>query len=63
MTIMLKMATCIGQWTHTLGKIFGKGSESCSKIIRGWLPACCFIECYRIGIFCYCNKWAKLCLG
>ena len=48
MTMMI-MASCKGQWTCKLGKIFRKGAESCSKRIRGWLRACCFIECYRIG--------------
>ena len=46
----MMMVSCIGQWTCTLGEIFRKGTESCSKRIRGWLPACCFIECCRIGI-------------
>ena len=50
MTMMMMIASCIGQWTCTLGKIFRKGAESCSKRIRGWLAACCFRECYRIGI-------------
>ena len=48
--IMMMMASCLGQWTCTLGKIFRKGAESCSKRIREWLVASCFIECYRIGI-------------
>ena len=48
--MVMMMASCIGQWTCTLGKIFRKGAESCSKRIRGWLPACCFIECCMIGI-------------
>ena len=48
--MVMMMASCIGQWTGTLGEIFRKGAEDCSKRIRGWLPACCFIECYRIGI-------------
>ena len=49
MMVMI-MASCIGQWTCTLGEIFRKGAGDCSKRIRGWLPACCFIECYRISI-------------
>ena len=47
---MMMMASCIGQCTCTLSKIFRKGAESCSKRIRGWLPACCFIDCCRISI-------------
>ena len=51
MTMMvMMMASCKGQWTCTLGKIFRTGTEYCSKRIKGWLPACCFIECYRISI-------------
>ena len=51
MTMMvMMMALCIGQWTCTLGEIFRKGTECCSKRIRGWPLACCFIECYRISI-------------
>ena len=53
MTIMMMMmASCIGQCTCTLSKIFRKGTESCSKRIRGWLPTCCLIECCRISIIC-----------
>ena len=48
--IMMIMTSCLGQWTCTLGKIFREGVERCSKRIRGWLAACCFIECYRISI-------------
>ena len=48
--MVMMMASCIGQWTCTLGEIFRKGTEDCSKRIRGWLLACCFIECYRISI-------------
>ena len=48
--MMMMMASFIGQCTCTLGKIFRKGAESCSKKIRGLLPACYFIECCRIGI-------------
>ena len=50
MMMMMMMTSCLGQWTCTLGKIFREGAERCSKRIRGWLAACCFIECYRIGI-------------
>ena len=42
--MVMMMASCIGQWTCTLGKIFRKGTESCSKRIRRWLSAFCFIE-------------------
>ena len=42
--MVMMMASCIGQWTCTLGDIFSKSAGSCSKRIRGWLPACCFIE-------------------
>ena len=48
--MMVMMDSCIGQCTCTLGKIFRKGAESCSKRIKGWLPACCFIECYSISL-------------
>ena len=48
--MVMMMVSCIGQWTCTLGEIFRKGTECCSKRIRGWLLACCFIECYRISI-------------
>ena len=48
--LMLMMVFSIGQWTFTVGKIFRKGTESCSRRIRRWLLACCFIECCRIGI-------------
>ena len=48
--MVMMMVSCIGKWTCTLGKIFRKGTECCSKRIRGWLLACCFIECYRISI-------------
>ena len=48
--MMMMMASSIGQWTCTLGEIFRKGTEDCSKRIKGWLPVCCFIECYRISI-------------
>ena len=42
--MVMMMASCIGQWTCTLGEIFRKGTECCSKRIRGWLLTCCFIE-------------------
>ena len=48
--MVMMMASCIGQWTCTLGKIFRKGTECCSKRIRGWLLTGCFTECCRIGI-------------
>ena len=48
--MVMMMASCIGQWTCTLGEIFRKGTECCSKRIRGWLLTGCFIECCRIGI-------------
>ena len=50
MTMMMMIASCIGKWTCTLGKIFRKGTECCSKRIRGWLLTGCFIEWYRISI-------------
>ena len=50
MTMMMMIASCIGQWTCTLGEIFRKGTEYCSKRIRGWLLTVCFIECCRISI-------------
>ena len=48
--MVMMMVSCIGQWTCTLGEIFRKGRECCSKRIRGWLLTDCFIECCRIGI-------------
>ena len=42
--MVMMMASCIGQWTCTLGKIFRKGTECCSKRIRGWLLTGCVIE-------------------
>ena len=48
--MVLMMESCIGQWTCTLGEIFRKGTECCSKRIRGWLLTGCFTECCRIGI-------------
>ena len=51
MAMMVRMmVSCIGQWTCTLGEIFRKGTECCSKRIRGWLLTGCFTECCRIGI-------------
>ena len=35
--MVMMMVSCIGQWTCTLGEIFRKGTECCSKRIRGWL--------------------------
>ena len=46
----MMMASCIGQWTCTLGKIFRKGTECCSKRIRGWLLTGCCIEWCGISI-------------
>ena len=48
--MVMMMASCIGKWTCTLGKFFRKGTECCSKRIRGWLLTGCFTECCRIGI-------------
>ena len=48
--MVMMMASCIGKWTCTLGKIFRKGTECCSKRIREWLLTGCFTECCRIGI-------------
>ena len=48
--MVMMMVSCIGKWTCTIGKIFRKGTECCSKIIRGWLLTGCFTECCRIGI-------------
>ena len=48
--MVMMMASCIGKWTCTLGKIFRKGTECCSKRIRGWLLTGCFTECCRISI-------------
>ena len=48
--MVLMMESCIGQWTCTLGEIFRKGTECCSKRIRGWLLTGCFTECCRISI-------------
>ena len=51
MTMMrIMMASCIGQWTCTVGEIFREGTECCSKRIRGWLLTGCFIEWCRISI-------------
>ena len=48
--MVMMMVSCIGKWTCTIGKIFRKGTECCSKRIRGWLLTGCFTECCRIGI-------------
>ena len=48
--MLMMMASCIGQWTCTLGEIFRKGAGDCSKRIREWLLTGCFTECCRIGI-------------
>ena len=48
--MVMMMVSCIGKWTCTLGKIFRKGTECCSKRIRGWLLTGCFTECCRIDI-------------
>ena len=48
--MVMMMVSCIGKWTCTLGKIFRKGTECCSKRIREWLLTGCFTECCRIGI-------------
>ena len=48
--IVMMMASCIGQWTCTLGEIFKKGTECCSRSIREWRLTGCFIECCRMSI-------------
>ena len=48
--MVMMMASCIGQWTCTLGEIFRKGAGDCSKRIREWLLTGCFTECCRISI-------------
>ena len=48
--MVMMMVSCIGKWTSTLSKIFRKGTECCSKRIRGWLLTGCFTDCCRIGI-------------
>ena len=48
--MVMMMASCIGQCTCTSGEIFRKGTECCSKRIRGWLLTGCFIEWCRISI-------------
>ena len=48
--MVMMMASCIGQWTCTLGEIFRKGTECCSSSIKEWLLTGCFTECCRIGI-------------
>ena len=52
--MVMMMASCIGQWTCALDEILRKGTECCSKRIRGWLLTGCFIECCRIGIVLLC---------
>ena len=48
--MVMMMASCIGQWTCTLGEIFRKGAGDCSNSIREWLLTGCFTECCRIDI-------------
>ena len=48
--MVMMVASCIGQWTCTLGKIFRKGTECCSNSIREWLLTGCFIEWCGISI-------------
>ena len=48
--MVMMMASCIGQWTCTLGEIFRKGTECCRNRIREWLLTGCFTECCRISI-------------
>ena len=48
--MVMMMVSCIGQWTCTLGEIFRKGTECCSKRIRGWLLTGYITECCRIDI-------------
>ena len=48
--MVIMMVSCIGKWTSTLGELFRKGTECCSKRIREWLLTGCFTECCRIGI-------------
>ena len=48
--MVMMMVSCIGKWTSTLSKIFRKGTECCSKRIRGWLLTGCFTDCCRIVI-------------
>ena len=48
--MVMMMVSCIGKWTSTLSKIFRKGTECCSKRIRGWLLTGCFTDRCRIGI-------------
>ena len=48
--MVMMMASCIGQWTCTLGEIFRKGTECCSNSIREWLLTGCFIESCRMSI-------------
>ena len=42
--MVMMMASCIGQWTCTLGEIFRKGTECCSNSIKEWLLTGCFTE-------------------
>ena len=48
--MVMMMASCIGQWTCTLGEIFRKCTECCSNSIREWLLIGCFIEWCGISI-------------
>ena len=42
--MVMMMASCIGQWTCTLGEIFRKGMECCSNSIRELLLTGCCID-------------------
>ena len=46
----MMMASCIGQWTCTLGEIFRKGTECGSNSNREWLLTGCCIEWCGISI-------------
>ena len=48
--MVMMVASCIGQWTCTLGEIFRKGTECCSNSIREWLLTGCCIEWCGISI-------------
>ena len=48
--MVMMMASCIGQWTCTLGEIFRKGTECCSNRIKEWLLTGCCIEWCGISI-------------
>ena len=48
--MVMMMASCIGQWTCTLGEIFRKGTECCSNSIKEWLLTGCCIEWCGISI-------------